>query len=338
MRKAKHNLSEEEIKPYFTAENVLKGVFLLANKLYGVTFEKRPDIPVYHPDVAAWEVKDKDGSHIGIFYTDYYVRDSKRGGAWMSSFRKQSVKNGESISPIIYNVCNFPPPTDGKPSLLNIDQIETAFHEFGHATHGLFSKCTYETLSGTAVPRDFVELPSQINENWALEPELLKEYAFNYKTGEVIPDELIQKINNSALFNQGFATTEFVAAALLDMDFSTLKNPIEVSVTEFEKKVLKDKYNLMDEIAPRYRPTYFQHIFAGGYSAGYYSYLWAEVLDADAFEAFKETGLFNPETAASFRENVLSKGGTDDAMMLYERFRGKAPDITPLLKRKGFVK
>ncbi len=337
VRKEKYALSEEDVKPYFQVDNVQKGIFTLANKLYGITFTERTDLPKYHKDGKVFEVKEADGSPIGIFYTDYFARPSKRGGAWMSSFRKQEMVDGENVLPIITNVCNFPAPTEDMPSLLSLDQVTTMFHEFGHGLHGLLSKCETHTLSGTSVARDFVELPSQVMENWAFEPEMLALYAKHYKTGEVIPEELVKKINNAAHFNQGFATVEFLAAGLLDMDFHTL-NEVDpnMDVEAFEKASMY-KYGLIPQIAPRYRSTYFQHIFAGGYSAGYYAYLWAEVLDKDAFQAFKENGLFDQATAASFRENVLSKGGSDDPMKLYLQFRGKEPGIEPLLKGRGLM-
>lgn len=336
LKKDKYELDEEMLRPYFKLENVLEGVFTLTNKLYGLQFEERSDIPVYHPEVKVFEVKESDGSHIGILYTDYFPRASKRGGAWMNSFRKQYRINGERISPIICNVGNFSKPTGDTPSLLSFDEVNTLFHEFGHALHGLLSDCTYRKLSGTAVPRDFVELPSQIMENWVKEPEVLKLFARHYETGEVIPQEFIQKMKQAQYFNQGFATVEYLAAAFLDMDWHTITEPIEKDVMVFEEDCLQ-KIGLIPEIIVRYRSTYFNHIFSGGYSAGYYSYIWSELLDADAFQAFKEAGLFDKETARSFRENILAKGGTDDPMALYVRFRGSEPKVEPLLKRKGFI-
>lgn len=330
----KYALNENDIMPYFEVNNVRDGIFKLAGKLWGLQFKPRTDIEVYHPDVKPFEVLDADGSHIGILYTDYFVRSSKRAGAWMSSYRKQQRVNGEMVTPIITNVCNFPQPSDEIPSLLTWDNVTTMFHEFGHALHGLLSECDYYTLSGTAVPRDFVELPSQIMENWAGEPEVLNMYAFHYKTGEVIPAELVEKINKASHFNQGFATVEFVSAALLDMDWHTLTEAPTLGVNEFETNTL-NKYGMMDEIVVRYRSPYFAHIFSGGYSAGYYAYMWAEVLDADAFNAFKENGIFDKETASKFREFVLSKGGTDDPMKLYTSFRGQEPDPEALLVRRG---
>ena len=334
VKKEKYALDEEMLRPYFKLENVIDGVFALANKLYGITFTERKDIPKYHKDVKVFEVKEADGSHIGILYTDYFPRASKRGGAWMSAFRKQSRLDGKEVTPLICNVGNFSKPTGDKPSLLSFEEVTTLFHEFGHGLHGLLSNCTYPKLSGTDVPRDFVELPSQIMENWASEPEMLKIYAKHYKTGEPIPDELIAKIQKSGKFNQGFATVEYLAASFLDMDWHTLTDTTRQNETEFEKKSL-DKIGLIPEIIVRYRSPYFSHIFSGGYSAGYYSYIWAEVLDADAFQAFKETGLFNKKTAQSFRDNIISRGGTEDPMVLYKRFRGKEPSIEPLLEKRG---
>ena len=330
----KYALNENELMPYFEVNNVRDGIFKLANKLWGLEFKERTDLEVYHPDVIPFEVLDADGSHIGILYTDYFVRPSKRAGAWMNNYRKQGRMNGEIVKPIITNVCNFPAPSDEIPSLLTWDNVTTMFHEFGHALHGLLSECSYYRLSGTAVARDFVELPSQIMENWAGEPEVMKLYAYHYKTGELIPDELIEKINKASHFNQGFVTVEFVSAALLDMDWHTLTEMPEMGVNEFEKATL-DKYGLIDEIVVRYRSPYFAHIFSGGYSAGYYAYMWAEVLDADAYNAFKENGIFDKETASKFREFVLSNGGTDDPMKLYVQFRGQEPDPEALLVRRG---
>lgn len=336
VKKAKYDLDEEELRPYFEVTNVINGVFDLSTRLWGITFEERDDITKYHPEVKTFEVKDKDGSHIGILYTDYFPRASKRGGAWMSSFRKQHVdKDGIYQTPIIYNVGNFSKPTADKPALLSIDNVNTLFHEFGHALHGLLSNTVYPTLSGTSTPRDFVEFPSQVMENWCMHPDVLKNYAFHYETGEPIPGELIQKIENSGKFNQGFATGEYLAASFLDMDWHTLTEAVEHDAIEFENASM-NKIGLIKQIVPRYRSTYFNHIFAGGYSAGYYSYIWSEVLDADAFAAFEETGdVYNQELANKYREFILSKGGTDDAMELYKKFRGQEPAIEPLLERRG---
>ena len=334
VKKAKYGLDENELRQYFPLENVREGAFYTANKLYGITFTQRADIPTPHPDALAFEVKEANGDHIGILYMDFHPRESKRSGAWMNSYRKQSAL-GKKVTPIITNVCNFTKPTGDVPALLSFDEAQTLFHEFGHALHGLLSQCTYNKVSGTSVPRDFVELPSQVMENWAADPEVLKVYARHYKTGQPIPQELIDKLENSGHFNQGFVTTEFMAAALLDMAYHTRTTTDPVNPNEFEKATLQ-KIGLIPEITVRYRSPYFQHIFAGGYSSGYYAYTWAEVLDADAFEAFRETGnIFDPEKAKSFRENILSKGGSEDAMMLYQKFRGKEPSIDPLLKRKG---
>lgn len=336
VKKAKYDLDEEELRPYFEVTNVIKGVFDLSTRLWGITFEERDDITKYHPEVKTFEVKDRDGSHIGILYTDYFPRASKRGGAWMSSFRKQHVdKDGVYQTPIIYNVGNFSKPTADKPALLSIDNVNTLFHEFGHALHGLLSNTVYPTLSGTSTPRDFVEFPSQVMENWCMHPDVLKNYAFHYETGEPIPGELIQKIENSGKFNQGFATVEYLAASFLDMDWHTLTEAVEHDAIEFENTSM-NKIGLIKQIVPRYRSTYFNHIFAGGYSAGYYSYIWSEVLDADAFAAFEESGdVYNQELANKYREFILSKGGTDDAMELYKKFRGQEPAIEPLLERRG---
>ncbi len=336
LRQQKYALNEEEIKPYFKMENVREGVFEVANKLYGLTFRKLDNIPVYNPEVEVYDVLDADGKHISVFYTDYFPRSGKNAGAWMSSFRRQSVENGENIRPIIYNVGNFTRPTDSKPSLLTIDEVETLFHEFGHALHGMLSDVNYRTLAGTGVSRDFVELPSQIMEHWAFHPDVLKMYAKHYETGEVIPDSLIRKINEAANFNNGFTTTELVAAAFLDMDYYTQTQIGAFDVDAFEKQSM-EKIGLIKEIIPRYRSTYFAHIFSGGYSSGYYAYLWAEVLDADAFQAFVEKGIFDKATAIAFRENILSKGNSEEPMTLYKKFRGAEPNPIYLLKNRGFV-
>ncbi|MDP4190436.1 MAG: M3 family metallopeptidase [Bacteroidota bacterium] len=334
LRKEKYDLDDEQLRPYFKLENVREGAFLVANKLYGVTFSERTDLPKYHNEAKAFEVREADGKFLGILYTDYFPRESKRGGAWCSSFRKQSIKDGKEITPVMVNVCNFSKSTGDKPALLTFEEVTTLFHEFGHALHGLLSHTTYDKLSGSAVPRDFVELPSQIMENWAGEPEVLKTFAKHYKTGETIPQELVDKIKNSEHYGQGFATVEYLAASFLDLDWHTLADTNKVDAEKFETNSL-NKIGLMPEIVVRYRSTYFNHIFNGGYSSGYYSYIWAEVLDADAFEAFKETSLFDQKTARSFRDNILSKGGTEEAMTLYKRFRGSDPKIEPLLKRRG---
>ena len=329
LRKEKYNLEEDEIKPYFKLENVREGAFAVANKLYGITLTKLEGIPVYHPDVEVFEVKDADGSHLGVFYVDYFPRPGKSGGAWMSNYREQQG----AIRPLVCNVCSFTQPVGNMPSLLTIDEVETLFHEFGHALHGLLTKCNYKGISGTNVVRDFVELPSQINEHWATEPEVLKMYAKHYQTGETIPDSLIEKILNQKTFNQGFMTTELLAAAILDMNLHNLTDTQHLDVLAYEKEAM-DKLGLIPEIAPRYRTTYFNHII-GGYAAGYYSYLWANVLDNDAFEAFKEHGIFDKKTADLFRNNVLEKGNSEDPMTLYKNFRGTEPQLEPMLKNRG---
>ena len=329
LRKEKYNLEEEEIKPYFKLENVREGAFAVANKLYGITLTKLEGIPVYHPDVEVFEVKAADGSQLGIFYVDYFPRPGKSGGAWMSNYREQQ----DGVRPLVCNVCSFTKPVGDTPSLLTIDEVETLFHEFGHALHGLLTQCQYKGTSGTNVVRDFVELPSQINEHWATEPEVLKMYAKHYKTGEVIPDSLIEKILNQKTFNQGFMTTELLAAAILDMNLHNLTDTEGLDVVAYEKEAM-DQLGLIPEIAPRYRTTYFNHII-GGYAAGYYSYLWANVLDNDAFEAFKEHGIFDKQTADLFRQNVLEKGDSEDPMTLYKNFRGTEPQLDPMLKNRG---
>ncbi|MDY0196934.1 MAG: M3 family metallopeptidase [Tenuifilaceae bacterium] len=337
VRKEKYDLDQNMLKPYFSLEAVKKGIFLLTQKLYGLQFEKLTDIPVYHPDVVAYEVKEADGSHIGILYMDFYPRESKISGAWMTEFRGQRVAHdGTFIPPVITIVTNFTRPTADKPALLSLDEAQTFFHEFGHALHGLLAKSTYPRLAGTNVSRDFVELPSQIMENWCNDPEFLSMYAFHYQTGEAIPNELIEKMKASGTFNQGFATTEFLAAAILDMAYHTLENADMTDVNAFEKGAM-DKIGLIDEIIPRYRSTYFQHIFSGDYSSGYYSYIWSGQLDADAFEAFKETGdIFHPETAKRFR-TLLQKGGTEDPAKLYRDFRGAEPNPEALLRQRGLL-
>ncbi|MGB5875498.1 MAG: M3 family metallopeptidase [Bacteroidota bacterium] len=335
VKKARYDLDEEMLRPYFELDNVRTGVFDLATNLFGITFTPRTDITVYHEEVEVFEVKEADGSHIGILYVDYFPRASKTGGAWMGSFRKQYRLDGKNVSPVIYNVGNFTKPTADEPSLLRVEEVETLFHEFGHALHGLLSQCTYRTISGTDVARDFVELPSQIMENWAFEPEVLRQYARHYRTGEPIPDELIAKIKESRTFNQGFKTVEYLAASFLDMDWSTLADGYQGHVISFEDHSM-DGIRLISEIVPRYRTPYFLHMFAWEYSAGYYSYIWAEVLDADAFQAFKEAGdIFDKKTATAYRENILARGGTDEEMTLYAKFRGKEPSIEPLLERRG---
>ena len=334
VRMAKYALDEEQTKPYFQMENVRQGVFDLTTKLFGLQYEKIEGISVYHPDVEAFKVSDADGSLIGVILTDYFPRSTKRGGAWMNNFVNQEIIDGEETRPVIVNVGNFAKPVDGKPSLLTLDQVETLFHEYGHALHGLLTQCTYKSVSGTSVARDFVELPSQIMENWAFQPEVLATYARHYETGEVIPEELVAKIAAAENFNQGFMTTELAAAAILDLKWHMLPSVEGIDPIAFEAEACK-AMGLIDEIIPRYRTTYFNHIFNSGYSAGYYSYLWAEVLDKDAFELFKEKGIFDKETAMSFRQNVLEMGGSDEPMDLYRRFRGADPDPKALIKARG---
>lgn len=334
LRKEKYALEEEMLKPYFELENVKKGIFYLANKLYGLNFKKLDNMPVYNEEVQVYEITESDGSHVGIYYIDLHPRAGKRGGAWSSGFRSHYVtKDRKEIPPVIINVCNFSRPAGDLPALLTFDEVETFFHEFGHALNSLLSKCSYRTVAG--VPRDFVELPSQILENWLAEPEMLEVYAKHYKTGEVIPKDLIEKLDNSSKYGQGFATTEYLSASILDMEYHTLTEDLKISPMEFENKILIEKYGLIPGIIPRYKSTYFNHIFNSGYTAGYYSYIWAEVLDADAYELFKQKGIFDKATAESFRKNILEKGGTEDPMVLYKRFRGAEPSIEPLLKKRG---
>ena len=329
LRQEKYDLNEDAIKPYFSQEDVHNGLCTVVNKLYGITLTPCDSISVYNKDVKTYIVKDADGSLLGVFYSDYMPRASKRSGAWMSNFREQQ----EGVRPLIYNVASFTKPAGDLPSLLTIDEARTMYHEFGHALHGLLTQCKYKGVSGTSVAQDFVELPSQIMEHWAVSPEVLKMYAKHYQTREAIPDSLIAKIENQALFNQGFMTTELLAAAILDMEMHCLTTMEGFDVLQFEKQLM-DKLGLIPQIAPRYRSTYFNHIM-GGYAAGYYSYIWAERLDTDAFEAFKEHGLFDQATATSFRKNILEKGGSDDPMKLYVTFRGAEPSLDALLKTRG---
>lgn len=332
VKKARYDLNEEAIKPYLALDNVRNGAFTLANRLYGVTFTERSDVPVYHPEVKVYEVKEANGNHIGLLYMDVHPRPGKRGGAWCGSIRDQWIKNGTFVTPIIYNVGNFSRPTGGSPALLTVDEAETLFHEFGHALHFLFSSVRFRG-SSTTVAQDFVELPSQIMENWVFEPELVKLYARHVTTGEAMPAELVGKIQNAATFNQGFANTEYLAAALLDMDWHTLATSEPQDVTAFENASLS-RWGLIPEILPRYRTTYFLHS-ADEYSAGYYSYIWSAVLDADAFQAFKETGnVLDPATGKRFRE-LLAKVGSEDPMELFKRFRGREPKVDALLAKRG---
>ena len=335
VRKEKYDLDESAIKPYLSLDNVLQGVFNTTNKLWGLNFTEIFDIDLYHPDARIWEVTDKDGSHLGIFIGDYFTRSNKRGGAWMSSFKGQSNLDGRE-RPIVVNVCNFPAPVGDDPALLSFDNVVTLFHEFGHAMHGTLTDVKYGSMAGTSGPRDFIELPSQLLEHWASEPQVLKSFATHYETGEPIPDELIEKLLNASKFNQGFINTEYLAASLLDMDWHTISADDELKdANKFESQSMK-KVGLIGEIAPRYRTTYFAHIFSGGYSSGYYSYVHAAVLDSDAFEAFKEAGdVFDPDLSSKLRSSIYSMGSTEEAMDLFVEFRGRKPVIEPLLKVRG---
>jgi peptidyl-dipeptidase Dcp len=334
VRKERYALDQAALLPYFEVGAVRDGVFMVANKLYGLTFHERGDLPRWHPDQQVFEVREADGSHLGVLYLDFFARPSKQGGAWMNSLQKQGRLDGEK-DPIVTTNFNFPAPTADGVSLITFDDALTLAHECGHALHGLLSDVTYESLGGTSVARDFVEFGSQIMENWMAEPEVLRSYAKHYQTGQVIPDDLVDKLQASSTFNQGFVTVEFVAAAYLDMAWHSLTRTVEEDARAFEAAEMK-RVGLIDEIIPRYRSTYFSHIFAGGYAAGYYAYLWAEVLDKDAFQAFVEAGdLFDPATARRLREEILSKGGTRKGMELYRAFRGRDPSIEPLLQARG---
>ena len=336
LRKERYALDDDEIRPYFSLDNVREGAFTVANKLYGITFRENNELPKYHPEAISYEVLDGDNV-IAILYMDFFPRESKRSGAWMTNFREQYVdRDGNNVIPIIQMVCNFTKPTKGKPSLLNFDQSETLFHEFGHCLHGMLSKCHYRSISGTNVPRDFVEMPSQVMENWCRHPQVMKEYAKHYKTGEAIPDSLIAKIAAAATYGQGFINTELLAASLLDMDYHSITKPTKIVLPDFEDQAMA-KIGLIPEIISRYKSPYFQHIFSGGYSAGYYSYTWTAILDADAFEAFRESGdLYNPELAKKFR-HLLESGNTEDPMKLYIDFRGKEPSVEPLKRNRGLI-
>jgi peptidyl-dipeptidase Dcp len=332
IKREKYNIDDEVTRPYFQIDNVMNGMFYVANRLYGLEFTKRSDIPKYHPDVNTFEVT-RAGRHVGILMIDNYPRTSKRGGAWCGSYRSQirDIK-GNMVTPVVTMVTNSTPPSADKPSLLTSEEASTLFHEFGHALAGLLSDKTYP---GGNLPRDFVELPSQIMEHWVLEPEVLKVYAKHYQTGEVIPAEIVDKLDKSSKFNMGFITVEYLAAALLDMEYHTLNEPVDLNIRDFEKKAM-DKYGLIPEIKPRYRSTYFNHIWASGYASGYYGYIWCEILDADAFQAFKETGdIFSREVASKFEKEILSRGGTRDPLQMYIAFRGKEPGIDALLKNRG---
>ena len=332
----KYALSDEVVKPYFKLENVKKGVFMLANKLYGLNFTPDESIPVYHPDVTAYDVTDEEGRFVAVLYLDFFPRASKRAGAWMTEFRGTKTVDGAETRPLVSLVMNFTKPTETTPSLLTFDEVETFLHEFGHSLHGMLGQGTYESLTGTNVYRDFVELPSQIMENWAFEPELLRHYAVHFRSNEVIPDYLVEKLRRSELFNQGFATTELVAAALTDMDIHSLTTYEPFDVEAFEKRALNERRGLIPQIEPRYRYPYFSHIFDGGYSAGYYFYTWAEVLDKDAFQAFKQSGdLFNRQIADRFRRKLLARGGSEEGMAMYRAFRGADPDKRAMLRSRG---
>ena len=337
LRVEKYNLNEEELKPYFELSNVRKGAFQLASSLFGLQFEQLTDMPVYNPEVEVFKVTNADGSLVGILYTDYFPRAGKRPGAWMNNICNQFVDaQGVDHRPVIINVGNFNKPTQGNPSLLSMDDVETLFHEFGHALHGLMSKATYKSLAGTNTPRDFVELPSQFMENYCYHPQIMKTYAFHYQTNEVMPDELIEKINRSNTFNQGFVMTELLSASILDMDYHKMTTTEAFDVNAFEAQSM-EQMNMIPQIITRYRSTFYNHIFTTGYAAGYYSYTWSAVLDADAFAAFVETGdILNPEVAKKYRR-LLEQGGTRDAAELYQEFRGKNPDPKHLLLRNGFI-
>jgi peptidyl-dipeptidase Dcp len=344
VRKELYDIDEEEIRQYFELNTVRSGIFMISEKLWGLQFIERMDVPKYHRDVQVFEVLEADGSHIGILYMDFHPRESKRGGAWMSAYRSQRIeRDGRFIHPVITIVCNFSPPSGGQPSLLTYDEMTTYFHEFGHALHGLLSNVTYPSLAGTSVPRDFVELPSQIMENWANEPEVMRTFAKHYETGEPMPQELMDRLVASSQFNQGFSTVEFLASAFLDMEYHTLteafpEDQLKEVASIIDQRTIEN-IGLIPEIHFRHGSTHFGHIFSGGYSAGYYSYIWSGLLDADAYEAFRETGdFFDQATARSFRKNILERGGTKDAMEMYIDFRGREPEIEPLLRQRGLVR
>ena len=337
VRQKKYDLDESKVREYFALDSVRNGIFSMAERLYGVKFTEMPDAPRYYDEVTVYDVTDANtGEHVAVFMTDYFPRESKRQGAWMSEFKGSWINDDGSASrPVIFNVGNFSRPTADAPALLTLDEVETMFHEFGHGLHGMLSRARYKGQAGTNVDRDFVELPSQIHEHWALEPELLKTYARHYKTGEVIPDDMIAKLQAAATHNQGFATAELAGAALLDLEYGKLNPTEDIDVVEFEKRVA-DKLGMPAELTFRYRSPYFKHVFGSdGYASGYYTYLWAEVLDTDGFELFKEKGIFDPETAKAFKENVLEKGGSEDPMVLYVNFRGHEPSVDALLRNRG---
>ena len=332
-KRAKYSFDENELRPYLELNNVRDGMFYCANRLYGITFKPLKNVPLPHPDSQSFECRDADGSLLGVLFLDFFPRASKRGGAWCGTYLSQSYENGKKVTPVVTIVCNFTKPAAGQPALLSADETSTMFHEFGHALHNFFKDVHYQGVSG--VPRDFVELPSQVNEHWAFAPEVLKVYAKHYKTGEIMPQELVEKLDRSGKYGQGFATVEYVAASLLDMDYHVQEVPEDVDLLDFERRTLVSR-GLLSQIPPRYRTTYFNHTMGGGYTAGYYSYMWAEVLEADAFEAYKETGdIFNKEVATKYRKYILTPGGIDDAMDMYVNFRGKKPSIEPLLKNRG---
>jgi len=334
LRKEQYDLNDEDIRPYLALDSTIKGLFYVCDKLYGLTFKENSEIPVYHKDVKAYEVIDNN-EVIAVVYMDFFPRESKRSGAWMTNFREQYYdRDGNNHIPVVSLVFNFTKPVGDKPAMLNIDQTQTLYHEFGHALHSILSRCHYPSLSGTNVPRDFVEMPSQFMEHFAFEPEVLKIYAHHYQTGETIPDDLVQKIDRAATYGQGFINTELLAASLLDMDYHTATSPVQIKLPYYEEQQMA-KIGLIPSIISRYRSPYFQHIFAGGYGAGYYSYTWAAVLDNDAYQCFKDHGIFDPATATSFRTNILERGNTADAMTLYVAFRGQEPSIEPLLKNRG---
>lgn len=334
IKKSRYEFDDQVLRPYFKLENVRDGAFYVANRLYGITFTERPDLPVYHPEVKAFEVKEADGTHVGIFYTDYFPRPGKRVGAWSSRYREHRIRDGKRIvAPITVNVANFSRPAGDAPALLSLEEVETLFHELGHALNSLFAQAPYRNLRGA---RDMGELPSQIMENWAVEPEVLRVYAKHYQTRQPIPPELLEKMASASQFNQGFATVEYLSAAILDMDWHTLRTTDPQETAAFEARTLA-RIGMPREIIVRYRSPYFNHVFGpgGGYAAGYYNYIWSEVLDQDAFAAFKEKGLFDQPTAKAFRENILERTGMEDAMTLYQRFRGREPSVEPLLRKRG---
>lgn len=337
VRRDRFSFDDNELKPYFTLENVRNGAFMVANKLFGVSFNKLNDVPVYNPGVEVYECVDEDGTHLALFYVDCFTRETKRQGAWMNNIVEQKRLKGVEIRPSIVNICNFQEPLGETPCLLSLDDTKTVFHEFGHALHGMLTQTNYPSISGTNVARDFVELCSQVMEHWAIEPEVLKKYAFHYKTGEPIPDHLIEKMNHAGNFNTGFETVELVAAAMLDMELHMLDDYSDFNPEEFENNLAK-KIGMIDQIEYRYKSTIFSHIFNNGYSAGYYSYLWAEVLDADAFSLFRENGIFDVQTGRSFRQNILEKGGSEEPMVLYKQFRGAEPNPDALLISRGLKK